>query len=101
MSEIITVGLDLAKTVFQAHPSVKPGVKSGRGQRYMGVQRRGLLADNGITCSMSRAGNGRCCTTLIGGDSKRESMRLDRLHKQGDTRPLPHDELVQQHCFAS
>ena len=28
-------------------------------------------------------------------------MRLDRLHEQAITRPLPHDELVQLHCVAS
>jgi hypothetical protein len=28
-------------------------------------------------------------------------MRLDRPHEQAITRPLPHDELVQLHGFAS
>ena len=43
----------------------------------------------------------RCCPTLIIEDSHCESMRLDRLHEQAITRPLPHDELVQLHCVAS
>ncbi|MFN3646129.1 MAG: transposase, partial [Gemmobacter sp.] len=42
-----------------------------------------------------RAPEGRCCTTLTVRDSHRESMRLDRPDEQADTRPLPHDELVQ------
>ena len=28
-------------------------------------------------------------------------MRLDGLHEQAITRPLPHDELVQLHCLAA
>lgn len=44
--------------------------------------------------------DGRCCTTLISGDSCRESMRLDDTHEQAITRPVPHDELVQLHLFA-
>ncbi|OJG00165.1 hypothetical protein AX760_25555 [Pararhizobium antarcticum] len=43
----------------------------------------------------------RCCTTLTVEDSHRESMRLDMPHEQAITRPLPHYELVQLHCFAS
>lgn len=39
--------------------------------------------------------NGRCCRTLTAEDSHRESMRLDKLHEQAITRPLPHHELVQ------
>ena len=42
-----------------------------------------------------------CCRTLSAKDSHRESMRLDRVHEQTCTRPLPHDELVQLHGFAS
>ena len=37
----------------------------------------------------------RCCRTLVVKDSRRESMRLDSRHEQANTRPLPHDELVQ------
>jgi hypothetical protein len=44
--------------------------------------------------------NRRCCTNLTIEDSQRESMRLDGLHEQAITRPLPHDELVQLHCVA-
>ena len=44
---------------------------------------------------------GRCCRTLTIEDSHRESTRLDGRHEQADTRPLPHDELVQLHCFTS
>ena len=39
----------------------------------------------------------RCCITLVARDSHRESKRLDRLHEQAITRPLPHYELVQLH----
>ena len=42
-----------------------------------------------------------CCRTLAVEDSQCESMRLDGSHEQTDTRPLPHDELVQLHCFAA
>jgi len=35
------------------------------------------------------------------GHSHRESMRLDGAHEQAISLPLPHDELVQLHCFAS
>lgn len=42
---------------------------------------------------------GRCCTTLIVADSLCESMRLDRLHEQTITRPLPHHELAQLYSF--
>ena len=42
----------------------------------------------------------RCCITLFAEDSHRESMRLDVLHEQAITRPIPHDELVQLHFFA-
>ena len=42
-----------------------------------------------------------CCRTLTSEDSHRESMRLDGRHEQADARPLPHDELVQLHCFTS
>ena len=44
--------------------------------------------------------NRRCCTTLTGEDSHRESMRLEGRHDATPTRPLPHDELVQLHGFA-
>jgi len=43
----------------------------------------------------------RCCTTLTREDSHCESMRLDGAHEQAIPRPLPHDELVQLHCFAA
>jgi hypothetical protein len=43
---------------------------------------------------------GRCCRTLTGKDSHRESLRLDRVHEQAITYPLPHDELVQLQCVA-
>ena len=43
--------------------------------------------------------NRRCCTTLTVEDSQRESIRLDGLHEQAITRPLPHDKLVQLHCL--
>lgn len=43
----------------------------------------------------------RCCRTLSSKDSHREFMRLDGMHVQACTRPLPHDELVQLHGFAS
>ena len=42
----------------------------------------------------------RCCTILTMGESHWESMRLDRLHEQAITRPLPHDELVQRYRIA-
>ncbi len=45
--------------------------------------------------------DGRCCRTLSSEDSHCESMRLDGRHEQADARPLPHDELVQLHCFTS
>ena len=34
-------------------------------------------------------------------DSQREARRLDGHYQPADTRPLPHDELVQLRCFAS
>jgi len=43
----------------------------------------------------------RCCTTSPTEDSHCESMRLDGLHEQAITRPLPHDELVQLHGFSA
>jgi hypothetical protein len=43
----------------------------------------------------------RCCTTLMLQDSRRESMRLGRVHEQADARPLPQDELVRLHGFAA
>ena len=43
----------------------------------------------------------RCCTTLTGEDSHRESKRLDGQHEQAITRPLSHDELIQLHCRAA
>ena len=46
------------------------------------------------------AASRRCCRTLPAKDSHRESMRLDGLHEQAVTRPLPHHELVQLHCGA-
>ncbi len=42
---------------------------------------------------------GRCCRTLPVEESHNESMRLDGAHEQADTRPLPHDELVQLQRF--
>ncbi len=43
----------------------------------------------------------RCCRTLSGEDSHRESMRLDGPHEQVITHPLSNDELVQLHCIAA
>ena len=43
----------------------------------------------------------RCCTTLSAEDSHCESMRLDEVHEQTISCPLPHDELVQLHCSAA
>ena len=43
----------------------------------------------------------RCCTRLSAEDSHRESMRLDGLHEQAFTRPLPHQELAQLHGGAA
>ncbi len=40
----------------------------------------------------------RCCTTLVVGDSQCESMRLEGMHDEALSRPLPHDELVQLQC---
>ena len=42
----------------------------------------------------------RCCITLNGEDSQRESMWLDGEHDEAPTRPLSHDELVRLHRFA-
>ena len=53
-----------------------------------------------MPCGFSTS-DGRCCRTLAVEDSQCESMRLDGSHEQTDTRPLPHDELVQLHCFAA
>ncbi|WP_444455830.1 hypothetical protein ACTTAI_08655 [Rhodobacter capsulatus] len=38
---------------------------------------------------------GRCCRTQLAKDSHLESMRLDEQHEHSQTRPLPHNELVQ------
>lgn len=43
----------------------------------------------------------RCCKAPRVEDSHCETMQLDEHHEQANTRPLPHDELVQLHCFAS
>ena len=45
--------------------------------------------------------DGRCCRTLPAEDSHPESMRLDGRDEQTIGRPLPHNELVQLHCFAA
>ena len=44
---------------------------------------------------------GRCCATLSEADSHLEFMRLNGVHEQAVTRPLPHHELVQLHGFAA
>ena len=44
---------------------------------------------------------GRCCRTLTLEDSHRESMRLEGLHDEALTRPVPHNELVRLHCRAA
>lgn len=62
---------------------------------------QGILSPPLHNIEHSNFADRRCCRTLTVEDSERESMRLDRHHEQAGTRPLPHDELVQLHCFSS
>lgn len=78
MSEITTVGLDLAKSVFQVHGADA----SGRAELRKKLRRDQVLAFFRL-----------CCANAVK-DSLCESSLLVRRHEQTEAADLPHDELV-------
>jgi transposase InsO family protein len=90
--DIITRALRMAW--FKRHPSKKAGLifHSDRGSQYAAKDFRDVLAEYGITSSMSRKGNcwdNACSETLFG------SLKVERLHGQRfKTRRQAMDEVV-------